>query len=160
LPAVRASNAPVELALDLFATPPDKVLARIFGALERVSAEVTLLVYLRDTPEYVGVAASVYQALRGRGYASDTSRLPGGGQRLRIRWRHENQRHTPRFGPTSEVAFVPPPATDFPLPPEPAELPAATETLPGTDTAKMERTDPPPAGASQEGPSSAIEGPL
>src|SRR5689334_22274727 len=50
LPPVQPSNAPVELSLDLRATPPDKVLSRLLGALDRVSEDVTLLVLLRDTP--------------------------------------------------------------------------------------------------------------
>src|SRR5919202_2660554 len=75
LPPVLASDSPIELTLDLRSTPPDKVIARLLGALERVSDDVTLLVLLRDTPEYVGVTSSVYQALRGRGYFSDSSRL-------------------------------------------------------------------------------------
>ncbi len=87
LPPIRPSDVPVELTLDLRATPPDKILPRIFGALERVSADVTLLVLLRDTPEYAGVMASAYQALRARGYVSDSARMPQGGQRLRIRRR-------------------------------------------------------------------------
>ena len=73
---VRASNAQVELTLDLRFTPPDKVIPRLFGALERVGDDVTLLVLLRDTPEYAGVVASAYQALRAQGYASDSSRYP------------------------------------------------------------------------------------
>src|SRR5437762_11169489 len=61
LPPIRPSEAQVELTLDLRATPPDKVLARLIGALDRISPDVTLYVLLRDTPEYVGVAASAYQ---------------------------------------------------------------------------------------------------
>jgi hypothetical protein len=82
----------VELTLDLLNTPPDKILSRLFGALEQVGADVTLLVLLRDTPEYVGVAASAYQALRSRGYSSDSSRMPSGGQRLRVRRAGDAQR--------------------------------------------------------------------
>jgi hypothetical protein len=90
-PPPRASNAPVELSLDLRFTPPDKVLARLFGALERIGADVTLVVLLRDTPEYASIVASAYQALRSRGYASDSARFPPGGQRLRV--------HLPRDRP-------------------------------------------------------------
>jgi hypothetical protein len=82
-PLVKPSAAAVELTLDLRGTPPDKVLSRLFGALERVSDDVTLIVLLRDTPEFVGVVSSVFQALRQRGYWSDTSRYPAGVQRLR-----------------------------------------------------------------------------
>jgi hypothetical protein len=85
LPPVRPSAAPVELILDLRATPPDKVLSRLLGALERISPDVTLIVLLRDTPEYAGVMAGIFQTLRGRGYLTDSSRFPPGGQRLRIR---------------------------------------------------------------------------
>ena len=92
VPPVRPSDAPVELTLDLRATPPDKVIARLIGALDRVSPDVTLYVLLRDTPEYVGVTASIYQALRSRGYVSDSSRLPQGGQRLCVRRRRESPR--------------------------------------------------------------------
>jgi hypothetical protein len=81
----------VELSLDLRFTPPDKVLSRLFGALEQVGADVTLLVLLRDTPEYAGVVASAYQALRARGYVSDSTRFPPGGQRLRVRRRPDRE---------------------------------------------------------------------
>jgi hypothetical protein len=91
LPPVRPSNAQVELSLDLRFTPPDKVLSRLFGALEQVGADVTLLVLLRDTPEYAGVVASAYQALRARGYVSDSARFPPGGQRLRVRRRPDRE---------------------------------------------------------------------
>jgi hypothetical protein len=110
---VRASEAPVELALDLRATPPDKVLPRLFGALERVSADVTLLVLLRDTPEYVGVTASAHAALQQRDYVSDTSRIPGGGQRLRVQRRREPHRGAARGEWETEAprdpAYAPPP---------------------------------------------------
>jgi hypothetical protein len=87
----------VELTLDLRATPPDKVIARLLGALERIGDDVTLYVLLRDTPEYVGVTSSVYQALRTRGYFSDSSRLPqGGGQRLKVQRRRDTARFMPR----------------------------------------------------------------
>jgi hypothetical protein len=110
---VRASEAPVELALDLRATPPDKVLPRLFGALDRVSADVTLLVLLRDTPEYVGVTASAHAALQQRDYVSDTSRIPGGGQRLRVQRRREPHRGAARGEWETEAprdpAYAPPP---------------------------------------------------
>ena len=120
LPPVRASNAPVELTLDLRATPPDKVLARLFGALERVAPDVTLLVLLRDTPEYAGVTANAHQALRSRGYASDTVRLPTEGQRLRVWRRREAPRTAPRFLASPEETdlepvYAPPPASRLPL---------------------------------------------
>jgi hypothetical protein len=108
---VRASNAQVELTLDLRFTPPDKVVPRLFGALERVGEDVTLLVLLRDTPEYAGVVASAYQALRAQGYASDSSRIPPGGQRLRV------QRRGDQSAPRS--ASLPPRSATAPPPPEP-----------------------------------------
>ncbi len=87
--AVRPSNALVELTLDLRLTPPDKVLPRLFGALERIAPDVVLFVLLRDTPEYAGVVASAASALRAQGYVSDCSRLPAGYQRMRVRRRHQ-----------------------------------------------------------------------
>jgi hypothetical protein len=123
---VRASSAPVELALDLRMTAPDKVLSRIMGALERVAADVTLLVLVRDTPDYVGVLAGAHQALRGRGYVTDSSRIPTessrvpvGGQRLRIYRRHE-----PSRGPRPDAAL---PTTYAPAP----ESPGAVATMVG-----------------------------
>jgi hypothetical protein len=116
---VQPSNAQVELSLDLRFTPPDKVLSRLFGALERVGADVTLLVLLRDTPEYAGVVASAYQALRARGYVSDSARFPPGGQRLRVRRRSE------RAGPALEPRLEPEIETGLPAGtgPGPAEEP-------------------------------------
>jgi hypothetical protein len=84
LPPIKPSNAPVELTLDLRATPPDKALSRLFGALERVADDVTLVVLLRDTPEYAGVVSTAYQILEQHGYGSDSSRFPPGCQRLRV----------------------------------------------------------------------------
>ncbi len=101
---MRASNAQVELTLDLRFTPPDKVIPRLFGALERVGEDVTLLVLLRDTPEYAGVVASAYQALRAQGYASDSSRIPPGGQRLRV----QRRRDQPAPRPASQFEAPPP----------------------------------------------------
>jgi hypothetical protein len=112
LPPVQSSQAPVELTLDLRSTPPDKVLARLFGALDRVGQDVTLLVLLRDTPEYAGVVASAYQALRARGYVSDSARVPPGGQRLRV------QRRRDREGPRAPA---------FPAPAEAETYMPATE---------------------------------
>ncbi len=113
LPAVRASGAPVELTLDLRGTPPDKMLARLFGALERVSEDVTLVALVRDTPEFASIVAAAYQALRQHGYWSDSSRFPAGTQRMRI------ARRGPRRGPgtvrgrdadrPAEPSYVPPP---------------------------------------------------
>lgn len=80
----RVLSAPVELTLDLRGTPPEKVLTRLLGALERVSDDVTLVALLRDTPDYASVTSSAYTALRARGYWSDTSRYPAGVQRLRV----------------------------------------------------------------------------
>jgi hypothetical protein len=110
LPPIRPSSAPVELVLDLRGTPPDKVLSRLMGALEQVGDEVTLVALLRDTPEFVGVAASAFQALRQRGYWSDTSRFPAGVQRLRIA-RRRDRRGPPREGTgQDQPAYVPAPA--------------------------------------------------
>jgi hypothetical protein len=113
VPPVRPSAAAVELTLDLRDTPPDKALSRLLGALERVSDDVTLVALVRDTPEFVGVVSSMYQALRQRGYWSDSSRFPAGVQRLRI------GRRAPRRGRRDangfdadhrhEPAYVPPP---------------------------------------------------
>jgi hypothetical protein len=105
---VRPSDAPIELTLDLRATPPDKVIGRLVGALERISADVTLYVLLRDTPEYVGVAASAYQVLRSRGYFSDSSRMPQGGQRIRIQRRRESSRRV-IAADEPEAAYAPAP---------------------------------------------------
>lgn len=122
IPLARSSSAPVELSLDLRFTPPDKVLPRLFGALERIGADVTLLVHLRDTPEYAGVLANAYQALRARGYVSDSSRIPSGGQRLRVQ--HRSSRDTGRgrmAGETTPLAPPSPPADapePLPLPPD------------------------------------------
>lgn len=82
---VRRTLAPIEFTFDLRETPPDKVLGRLFAGLDRISGDVTLLVLLRDTPELVGVTANAFHLLRTRGYSSDMSRLPSGGQRLTIR---------------------------------------------------------------------------
>jgi hypothetical protein len=97
----------VELTLDLRFTPPDKLLSRLFGALERVGPDVTLLVLLRDTPEYAGVVASAYQALRARGYLSDSARFPPGGQRLRVRRRPEREAPPPFPAPPADSAALP-----------------------------------------------------
>jgi hypothetical protein len=122
----RASNAPVELSLDLRFTPPDKVLPRLFGALERIGADVTLVVLLRDTPEYASVAAGAYQALRARGYVSDSARFPPGGQRLRVQRPRERAARPPR--PDAADAAEPPLREPFaaddpgPRPPPPGGM--------------------------------------
>jgi hypothetical protein len=114
---VRASNAQVELTLDLRFTPPDKVIPRLFGALERVGEDVTLLVLLRDTPEYAGVVASAYQALRAQGYASDSSRIPPGGQRLRVQRRRDQPSLRPSPATAPPIPSTPPRrARPWPLP--------------------------------------------
>lgn len=87
-PEIRRTLAPIEFTFDLRETPPDKVIGRLFAGLDRISGDVTLLVLLRDTPELVGVTANAFHLLRTRGYSSDTSRLPSGGQRLTIRPRN------------------------------------------------------------------------
>jgi hypothetical protein len=108
--SIRPSTAPIELVLDLRGTPPDKVLSRLMGALDQISSEVTLVVQLRDTPEFVGVAAAAFQALRQRGYWSDTSRFPAGVQRLRIGRRRER-----RGGPRESEAQDQPTYAPAPL---------------------------------------------
>lgn len=113
LPEVRRTLAPIEFTFDLRETPPDKVLGRLFAGLDRISGDVTLLVLLRDTPELVGVTANAFHLLRTRGYASDMSRLPTGGQRLTIRPR--NRRVDAGPAPSSDVAerdYVPVPTSD------------------------------------------------
>jgi len=109
VPATTPSNAPIELTLDLRNTPPDKVLSRLLGALDRVSQDVTLLVLIRDTPEYAGVSASIYQTLRGQGYFSDSSRMPQGCQRLCIRRRPGSGRGAARLSQEAETVYAPAP---------------------------------------------------
>ena len=152
LPPVRPSNADVELTLDLRGSPPDKVLSRLLGALERVSDDVVLYVLLRDTPEYVGVTGSIFQALRTRGYFSDSSRHPQGGQRLRVHRRRESRR--PLFyradaAEAREAAYVPPPATTEPVL---AEAPSADSFAPDPGTAAAHAGDAAPLGDSGVGP--------
>lgn len=123
-PPARSSSAPVELSLDLRFTPPDKVLPRLFGALERIGADVTLLVLLRDTPEYASVLANAFQALRARGYVSDSSRVPAGGQRLRVQHRSSRDTGRGRMARETIPLAAPPPAADAP---EPLPLPPDEE---------------------------------
>ena len=108
----RVLSAPVELTLDLRGTPPEKVLARLLGALERVSDDVTLVALLRDTPDYAGVTSSAYAALRGRGYWSDTSRYPAGVQRVRIGRRETTPAGRREGPPAAEPPYAPPPEAD------------------------------------------------
>ena len=75
---------PLELTLDLRGTPPDKLVSRLLGALERVSDDVTLVALVRDTPDYAAPLTTAYSTLRQRGYWSDSSRFPAGVQRLRV----------------------------------------------------------------------------
>ena len=82
---------PLELTLDLRGTPPEKVLTRLLGALERISDDVTLVALVRDTPDYAAPMSSVYSTLRQRGYWSDSSRFPAGVQRLRVGRRREQR---------------------------------------------------------------------
>ncbi len=123
-PPVRASGAPIELSLDLRFTPPDKVLSRLFGALERVGPDVILLVLMRDTPEYASVLAGAYQALRARGYVSDSSRTPQGGQRLRVQRRSEWEGGRGRSGRETVPLTAPREREDVP---EPLPLPPDEE---------------------------------
>jgi hypothetical protein len=85
---VRRALAPIEFTFDLRHTPADKVIGRVFAALDRITPDVTLLVILRDIPEMAGVTANVSALLGRAGYQSDMSRLPTGGQRMRIRSRN------------------------------------------------------------------------
>jgi hypothetical protein len=119
----------------------------VLGALERVAADVTLLVLVRDTPEYVGVLASTYQTLRRRGYFADSSRLPAGGQRLRIQRRREPMR-PPRPDAEPAALYAPPPggptgplgaADERPAAPQPLQVPPVTPAAP----------DPPSSGVLQ-----------
>ncbi|MBI3973605.1 MAG: hypothetical protein HY332_20210 [Chloroflexi bacterium] len=114
LPPVRPSSAPVELTLDLSFTPPDKVLSRLLGALERVDKDVTLYVLLRDTPEYVGVTSSAYQLLRAHGYVSDSMRVPNGRQRLRVQSRRGSPRPGMSLQEEPEAPYAPHPSSDEP----------------------------------------------
>lgn len=115
----RASSAPVELSLDLRAVPPDKVLSRVLGALERVSEDVTLLVQVRDSPDYAATLSTVFGALRQRGYWSDSSRFPAGVQRLKI-VRRVFSRASPPAGdetaiePASSGVYATPPVDSLP----------------------------------------------
>ena len=109
-----SSSAPVELTLDLRGTPPDRVVARLFGALERVSDDVTLIALVRDTPEFASALSAAYGALRQRGYWSDSSRFPAGVQRLKIGRRqasgaHRPEENVPRL---AEPAYAPAPEAD------------------------------------------------
>src|SRR5687768_8942186 len=103
---------PLELTLDLRGTPPEKVLARLLGALERVSDDVTLVALVRDTPDYAAPMASVYSTLRQRGYWSDSSRFPAGVQRLRVGRRREYRagRAVVDAAPAEEPAYAPAPS--------------------------------------------------
>src|SRR4029453_958787 len=124
---------PVELSLDLRFTPPDKVLARLFGALERIGADVTLVVLLRDTPEYASIVASAYQALRSRGYASDSARFPPGGQRLRVHLPRDRPAPRPRPpGPGEQRAEPggPPPGVPRELSPDRSSEPSLDASPP------------------------------
>lgn len=116
-----ASSARVELSLDLRGTPPDKVLSRVLGALERISDDVTLIVLLRDTPELASAATSIYGALRQRGYWSDSSRFPAGAQRLKIARRYGREAITTADASPSDSAGDGPPSGADPVyapPPE------------------------------------------
>ena len=80
----------VELTADLREVPTDKLATRIRHVLDQVSREVTLIVWIHDRPDATPVLPVIYQELRAAGYYSDTTRLPQGGQRMRIsrhRWR-------------------------------------------------------------------------
>ena len=74
----------VELTADLRDVPTDKLATRIRHVLDQVSREVTLIVWIHDRPDATPVLPVIYQELRAAGYYSDTTRLPQGGQRMRI----------------------------------------------------------------------------
>jgi hypothetical protein len=132
----------VELTLDLRFTPPDKVLPRLFGALERVGDDVTLLVLLRDTPEYAGVVASAYQALRAQGYASDSARVPPGGQRLRVQRRRDQPSLRPSPGDRPPDPVYAPPAGPALAPPGDAQEPDLTATPSQSESPDAEPPEP------------------
>ena len=115
---VRRALAPIEFTFDLRQTPAEKVVGRVFAALDRITADVTLLVILRDIPEMAGVTANVSALLGRAGYQSDMSRLPTGGQRMRIRSRNR-PRDVAGATPTGDTGAPdqsfesPPPADPF-----------------------------------------------
>lgn len=118
--AVRRALAPIEFTFDLRQTPPEKVVGRVFAALDRVAPDVVLAVILRDVPEMATVTANIVALLSQSGYQSDMSRLPGGGQRMRIR-----SRNRPRAGAGEPSAIEEPaPAADGDAEREPDEVPA------------------------------------
>ena len=91
-------------------------LQAVFAALDRVTPDVTLLVILRDIPEMAGVTANVSALLGRAGYQSDMSRLPSGGQRMRIRSRNR-PREVAGMAPavdigSSDQSFEAPPPVD------------------------------------------------
>lgn len=111
---IRRALAPIEFTFDLRQTPAEKVVGRVFAALDRIAPDVTLLVILRDIPEMAGVTANVAALLGRAGYQSDMSRLPSGGQRMRIR-----SRNRPREAPAAmtdvesvDLPYGAPPTTD------------------------------------------------
>ena len=113
---VRRALAPIEFTFDLRQTPSEKVVGRVFAALDRITPDVTLLVLLRDIPEMAGVTANVSALLGRAGYQSDMSRLPSGGQRMRIRSRNR-PRDVAGASPVvdteaTERAFEAPPPVD------------------------------------------------
>lgn len=114
---VRRALAPIEFTFDLRQTPADKVVGRVFAALDRIAADVTLLVILRDIPEMAGVTANVSALLGRAGYQSDMSRLPTGGQRMRIRSRNR-PRDVAGAAPTTDSG-VPDQAFESPPPDDP-----------------------------------------
>jgi len=105
------ANPPIELTLDLRGTPPEKLLTRLLGALDRVSDDVTLVALVRDTPDYAAPMAGVYSTLRQRGYWSDSSRFPAGVQRLRVGRRRENRAGRLDGAAGEEPAYVPAPSS-------------------------------------------------
>ena len=95
----------VELIADLRAVPTEKVTTRLWHVLSLISPEVTLIAWLHDRPDLAPVLARIYQELRREGYFPDTTRLPQGGQRMRIsrrRWRR------PSRSTATDTAATPP----------------------------------------------------
>ena len=100
----------VELTADLRDVPTDKLSTRIRHVLDQVSREVTLIVWIHDRPDATPVLPVIYQELRAAGYYSDTTRLPQGGQRMRISRRRWRQAAAPP-GQDSAAKQAPPAAS-------------------------------------------------
>ncbi len=97
----------VELTADLRDVPTDKLATRIRHVLDQVSREVTLIVWIHDRPDATPVLPVIYQELRAAGYYSDTTRLPQGGQRMRISRRQPRRPAAPPRQNNHEQARAP-----------------------------------------------------